>query len=71
MIIVNSIGTNQILAKNDKGQWYKVNDKSVNVGDRVSSKVCTKLNKSVSKLYNAVDELLNTLESNPIFTEDN
>lgn len=71
MIVVDNVGKNQILAKDDKGHWYRVNDVSVKVGDIVSSKVCTKLNKSTCKLYNNVDELLKTLESNPIFTEDN
>ena len=62
MIIVDTIGKNQILAKDNKGHWYNVNDPSVKVGDVVSSKICTKLKKSLCEFYNAADNLLNSLE---------
>ncbi len=70
MIIVDSVGKNQILAKNKSGQWFRVNDKSVKVGDIVPAKNCTKLPKSLCRLYNSVDELLKILESNPIFNSE-
>ena len=65
MIIVQNIGKKLILAKDENGQWYKVTDKSVSVGDVVSSDKCIKLSERHNSVYNMREKILKVIESMP------
>ncbi len=65
MVIVQNIGKKLILAKDENGQWYKVTDKSVSVGDVVSSDKCIKLSERHNRVYNKREKILKVIESMP------
>lgn len=65
MIIVSNIGKKLILAKDENNQWYKVTDKSVKLGDVISSDKCIKLDERHNNVYNLGDKILNVIESMP------
>ena len=65
MIIVKNIGKKLILAKDENNQWYEVTDKSVKVGDVISSSNCIKLDDRHNNVYNLSEKILKKIESMP------
>ena len=62
MITVKFVESRFILASDSKGQWYHVNKKDVKVGDKVSPKVCTKCDKSLSEIYQLAYDIEPTIK---------
>ena len=50
------------MPSDSKGQWYHVNKKDVKVGDKVSPKVCTKCDKSLSEIYQLAYDIEPTIK---------
>ena len=65
MIIVQSIGKEQILARDENAQWYRVNKNSVNIGDEIKLENCTILSEKLSKIYERAIEIISVCKANP------
>ena len=65
MIIVQSVGKEQILARDENAKWYKVINKSVKVGDPVSEKDCNALSERFCRIYEKAIKLISICKANP------
>lgn len=65
MIIVQSVGKEQTLARDESEKWYRVSDNSVKVGDIVSLDKCVKLSDLENNVYNSCCELISMAEKSP------
>ena len=68
MIIVQSVGKNIILARDENAQWYEVLDNSVTVGQSIDLHVCSKLNKKLCGIYENAIKLIEFCKANPEFS---
>jgi len=57
MAKVWSVTDNLILARDENKQWYEVNKKDVQVGEEISSSLCTPLNEISSDFHEGIKEL--------------
>ena len=57
MIIVQSITSNLVLGRDVNKNWYEVNKKDVQIGDRIDSSLCTPLSESDSQFHEGIKEL--------------
>lgn len=57
MIIVQSITNNLILGRDYDKNWYEVNKKDVQIGDKIDSSLCTPLSETDSQFHEGIKEL--------------
>lgn len=65
MIIVQSIGKEQILARDENAKWYRVLKSSVNIGDEISEKDCVSLSERLCRIYEKAIRLIDICKANP------
>ena len=57
MAKVWSVSDNLILARDDNKNWYEVNKKDAQVGEEISSSICTPLSETSSDFHEGIKEL--------------
>ena len=57
MIIIQSVTNNLILGRDENKQWYEVNKKDVQIGQKINSSFCTPLNSIDSEFHEGIKEL--------------
>lgn len=57
MIKIWSITDKLILGRDENKNWYEVNKKDVQIGQKIDSSLCTPLNKTDSEFHEGIKEL--------------
>lgn len=57
MIIIQSVTNNLILGRDENKQWYEINKKDVQIGQKINSSFCTPLNNIDSEFHEGIKEL--------------
>jgi hypothetical protein len=65
MIIVQSVGKKQTLARDENAKWYRVNKTDIKVGDEVSENYCVALSDRLCRIYEKAIKLIAICKENP------
>ena len=57
MIIIQSVTNNLILGRDENKQWYEINKKDVQIGQKINSSFCTPLSNIDSEFHEGIKEL--------------